>query len=159
MHQYTRLNPPVPAESTAITPSLPPPGPDNSGGGGGGGHREPQPGTDTALPADNNSSGRGGPANHGINLSQRQLAIDIRTELWRKFDSAPKIVIPESESGDDSELEEEGPVSYARVLAPYAPFAKKIVDQHNQQQAKNKAARVSEWLDNLGRIGDKSSRA
>lgn len=118
MHQYTRLNPPVPAESTAITPSLPPPGPDNSGGGGGGGgggYREPQLGTDTALSADNNSSGRGGPANHGINLSQRQLAIDLRTELWRKFDSAPKIVIPESESGDDSELEEEGQIGRAHV--------------------------------------------
>lgn len=54
-------------------------------------------------------------------MSQQQLASDFMTELWREFESTPKLVIVESESGDDSAPEEEGPLSYARIFAPYSP--------------------------------------
>lgn len=62
----------------------------------------------------------------------------------------PQLVIAESEPGDDSGDEEEGPLSFARLLSPYSRFFRGIV-QHDKEAARNSELRMMRWVDDVAR--------
>lgn len=63
----------------------------------------------------------------------------------------PLLMIAESESGDDSADEEEGPISFARLLAPYSKPSREIVDQHDNEVARHTELRMMKWVDDVAR--------
>lgn len=63
----------------------------------------------------------------------------------------PQLVIAESESGDDSGDEQEGPLSFARLLSPYSKLCKGVVRQHDKEAASNSELRMMRWVEDVAR--------
>lgn len=135
---------------TSIPPSLPPPTsdatddnmPDNRTGG---------PSSGSAPPGGAPSPGGGQVAHYHHTGTQQQLVSDFHTDFWRGFEHVPQLVIAESESGDDSEDEQEGPLSYARLMSPYSKFYRGIVRQHDKEAARNRDVRMMRWVEDVAR--------
>lgn len=89
------------------------------------------------------STGGGGPAAYESNGTQHQLATDLHSEFWRGFENSPMLMAADTESRDDYEDEEEGPVSYSRLFAPYSEYRSSLVQQFDQEEAERNAVRLS----------------
>lgn len=148
MDQFERLNLNDYSTRGSIPNSLPPPAPgatgpsmpDNLTRGAGFG---PAP---TAAPA---PSGGGHDTYH--TGTQHQLVSDYRADFWRGFEHVPQLVIAESESGDDSAHEHEGPLSYARLLSPYSPYCRGVVRQYEREAAAKSELRMMRWVEDVAR--------
>lgn len=76
---------------------------------------------------------------------------DFGADFWRGFEHVPQLVIAESESGDDSADEQEGPLSYAHVLSPYSTFYRGVVRQYEKDAARNNELRMMRWIEDVAR--------
>lgn len=148
MDQYERLSSHDYNMRTSISPSMRPPGPDPTNPSTPdrltrGAHSGPAPAGASSPPSSSQDNRHTG--------TQHHLVSELRAEFWRGFEHSPPLVIAESESGDDSDDEQEGPLSYARLLSPYSKYYSGIVQQHDKEAARNTEMRMMRWVDDVAR--------
>lgn len=150
MDQYDRLRTPNSTPRGGIPHNLPPPAPDPAG---------PNPpanrtGGPTTGPAPGGaptSRGGGGDNTHLAGAMQHQLVSDFSADFWRGFEHVPQMLIPASESGDDSDDDQQDPLSYARMLSPYSKYYREIVQEHDKEAARNRELRMIGWVEEVAR--------
>lgn len=149
MDYFERINPPNSNPQMGIPNSLPPPPPDPTGPT----NPDNRTGSSTGPAGGTTPTSSGGSdVTHYYTGTQHQLASDFRPDFWRGFEHGPLLVIAESESGDDSADEQEGPLSYARLLSPYSKLCREIVRQHEKEAVRNSELRMMRWVDDVARF-------
>lgn len=148
MDQYERLTSHDYNMRNSIPTSLRPPGPDPANPSTfdrstRGPHSGAAPAAASSPPSGNHDTRHTG--------TQHHLVSELRAEFWRGFEHFPPLVIAESEPGDDSDDEQEGPLSYARLLSPYSKYYSGIVQQHDKEAARNSEMRMMRWVDDVAR--------
>lgn len=148
MDQHERLSPNDYTTMNSIPNRLPPPAPGPTGPSAPDNRTEgPSSGP---APGGSPATGGGGHQAHHTG-TQHQLVSDLRADFWRGFEHMPQLVIAESESGDDSGDEEEGPLSFARLLSPYSKLYRGVVQEHDKEAARNSELRMVRWVEDVAR--------